>query len=70
MTNLCLMQRMGGVTEAPLLMVHHDKGTDVIKVFSTDFSLGVRPYLWSGKGTNTETRGIKTTNNNNKNGEK
>lgn len=41
------------ITKTPLLMVHHDEGTDVAKVFSTDFSLWVKPYLWSGKGRNT-----------------
>ena len=47
------MQRMGGITKTPLLMVHHDEGTDVIKVFSSDFSLWFEPYLWSGKCRNT-----------------
>lgn len=53
------MQRMGGITKAPLLMVHHDEGTDVGKVFSTDFLLGSSLTFGVAKAGTLETRGIK-----------
>ena len=59
MTNLCLMQRMGGITKAPLLRVHHDEGSDVVKVFSTDFLSGSSLTFGVAQAGTLETRGIK-----------